>query len=125
MAIKAGDRIPEGKLKVMGKDGPMNVAAEELLGKGRVVLFSVPGAFTPTCNAKHLPGFVQQASALRGKGVSKLVCLAVNDVFVMDAWGLSQSPGRTFGRFYGTAGTWLAIVGLSAWLLLRPLGTSD
>ncbi len=93
MTIKAGDRIPEGKLKVMGKDGPMNLPAEELLGKGRVVLFSVPGAFTPTCDAKHLPGFVQQAGALRAKGVGKLVCLAVNDVFVMDAWGRSAGVG--------------------------------
>ena len=93
MTIKAGDRIPEGKLKVMGADGPINVSAAELLGKGRVVLFSVPGAFTPTCNAKHLPGFVQQASALKGKGVAKIVCMAVNDVFVMDAWGKSAGVG--------------------------------
>ena len=93
MTIKTGDRIPAGQLKVMGKDGAMNVAAEELLGKGRVVLFSVPGAFTPTCNAKHLPGFVQQAGALRAKGVGKLVCLAVNDVFVMNAWGKSAGVG--------------------------------
>ena len=93
MTIKAGDRIPEGKLKVMGADGPVNVSAAELLGKGRVVLFSVPGAFTPTCNAKHLPGFVQQASALKGKGVAKIVCMAVNDVFVMDAWGKSAGVG--------------------------------
>jgi glutaredoxin/glutathione-dependent peroxiredoxin len=89
MTIKAGDRIPEGKLKVMGADGPANVSAEELLGKGRVVLFSVPGAFTPTCSAKHLPGFIEKAEALRTKGVGKLVCLAVNDVFVMGAWGKS------------------------------------
>ncbi len=93
MTIKAGDRIPAGKLKVMGKDGPSGVAAEDLLGKGRVVLFSVPGAFTPTCNAKHLPGFVQQAGALRAKGVDRIVCLAVNDVFVMDAWGKSAGVG--------------------------------
>ena len=93
MTIKTGDRIPEGQLKVMGKEGPMNVAAVELLGQGRVVLFSVPGAFTPTCNAKHLPGFVQQAGALRAKGVGKLVCLAVNDVFVMNAWGKSAGVG--------------------------------
>ena len=93
MTIKTGDRIPEGKLKVMGKDGPMNVAAEELLGKGRVVLFSVPGAFTPTCDAKHLPGFIEKAPALRAKGVGKLVCLAVNDVFVMNAWGKSAGVG--------------------------------
>ncbi len=89
MTIQAGDRIPDGKLKVMSKDGPMNVEASELLGQGRVVLFSVPGAFTPTCSAKHLPGFVDKAAALTARGVGKLVCLAVNDVFVMNAWGKS------------------------------------
>jgi peroxiredoxin len=94
MTIKTGDRIPEGKLKVMGMEGPVNVSAEELLGNGRVVLFSVPGAFTPTCDAKHLPGFVQQAGALRAKGVGKLVCLAVNDVFVMNAWGRAAGVGE-------------------------------
>ncbi len=94
MTIKTGERIPDGKLKVMGKDGPMNVEAGELLGKGRVVLFSVPGAFTPTCDAKHLPGFISQAAALRKKGVNKLVCLAVNDVFVMNAWGKSAGAGE-------------------------------
>ena len=93
MTIKAGDRIPEGKLKQMGPDGPMNVAAEELLGKGKVVLFSVPGAFTPTCDAKHLPGFVEKAGDLRGKGVDRIVCLAVNDVFVMNAWSKSSNVG--------------------------------
>lgn len=93
MTIQAGDRIPEGKLKVMGKDGPMNVEASELLGEGRVVLFSVPGAFTPTCDAKHLPGFIEKATALQAKGVGKLVCLAVNDVFVMNAWGKSAGVG--------------------------------
>ncbi len=93
MTIKAGDRIPDGKLKVMGADGPVNVAADELLGKGRVVLFSVPGAFTPTCSAKHLPGFVDKAAALKGKGVAKIVCMAVNDVFVMSAGGTSAGVG--------------------------------
>jgi peroxiredoxin len=93
MTIKAGDKIPEGKLKVMGADGPTNVDAGDLLGKGRVVLFSVPGAFTPTCSAKHLPGFVDRAADLRAKGVAKIVCLAVNDVFVMNAWGKSAGVG--------------------------------
>ena len=93
MTIKAGDKIPEGKLKVMGADGPQNVDAAELLGKGRVVLFSVPGAFTPTCNAKHLPGFIDKAGDLRSKGVTRIVCLAVNDVFVMGAWGKSAGAG--------------------------------
>ena len=93
MTIKAGDKLPDGKLKVMGADGPQNVEAAELLGKGRVVLFSVPGAFTPTCNAKHLPGFIDKAGALRAKGVDKVVCLAVNDVFVMGAWGKAAGAG--------------------------------
>ncbi len=93
MTIKAGDRIPAGKLKLMGPDGPKNVDTAELLGKGRVVLFSVPGAFTPTCDAKHLPGFVEKAAALQAKGVARLVCLAVNDVFVMNAWGKSAGVG--------------------------------
>lgn len=94
MTIQTGDRIPEGKLKVMGKDGPVNVEAGELLGQGRVVLFSVPGAFTPTCDAKHLPGFVEKAGALREKGVGKIVCMAVNDVFVMNAWGKHAGVGE-------------------------------
>ena len=94
MTIQAGDRIPEGKLKIMGADGPVNVTAAELLGKGRVVLFSVPGAFTPTCSAKHLPGFIEQASALKRTGVDKLVSMAVTDVFVMNAWGRSAGVGE-------------------------------
>jgi peroxiredoxin len=93
MTIKAGDKIPDGKLKVMGADGPTTVEAGEILGKGRVILFSVPGAFTPTCSAKHLPGFIEKAGALRAKGVARIVCLAVNDVFVMGAWGKSAGAG--------------------------------
>lgn len=93
MTIQAGDRIPDGKLRMMDQNGPMNVEARELLGKGRVVLFSVPGAFTPTCDAKHLPGFIEQAGALRARGVGKIVCLAVNDVFVMNAWGKHAGVG--------------------------------
>lgn len=113
MAIKTGDRIPEGKLKVMGKDGPVNVSTEDLLGKGRVVLFSVPGAFTPTCNAKHLPGFIRQAGALRAKGVEKLVCLAVNDVFVMDAWARSAGVGDAIVMAADGNGEFTNALGLS------------
>jgi len=93
MTIKVGDRIPAATLKVMTADGPSNMTSEELFGKGKVVLFSVPGAFTPTCSAKHLPGFVEQADTLKAKGVDAIVCLAVNDVFVMNAWGKSASVG--------------------------------
>ncbi|MFO1377492.1 MAG: peroxiredoxin [Steroidobacteraceae bacterium] len=92
MTIKAGDRIPTATLRVMGADGPQTVSTDDLF-KGRVVLFSVPGAFTPTCNAKHLPGFVQHADAIRARGVDRIVCLAVNDVFVMSAWGKAGNVG--------------------------------
>jgi glutaredoxin/glutathione-dependent peroxiredoxin len=93
MSIKAGDRMPAGKFKVMGESGPQDLTTAQLFDGKRVVLFSVPGAFTPTCNAKHLPGFVQQAAALQAKGVDTIACMAVNDVFVMSAWGKSANVG--------------------------------
>lgn len=93
MSIKAGDRIPSATLKVMTPDGPSSVSTEELFGAGKVVLFSVPGAFTPTCSARHLPGFVDHAGDIADKGVDRIVCIAVNDVFVMNAWGKSADVG--------------------------------
>jgi len=93
MAIKAGDRMPTGTFKRMTKDGPANITTDELFKGKTVVLFSVPGAFTPTCDAKHLPGFVQLADQLRAKGVDTIVCVAVNDVFVMNAWGKASGVG--------------------------------
>jgi peroxiredoxin len=93
MTIKAGDRMPSGTLKTMTKDGPKDIATDELFKGKKVVLFSVPGAFTPTCDAKHLPGFVQQAEQIKGKGVDTIACMAVNDVFVMNAWGKSSNAG--------------------------------
>lgn len=93
MAIKAGDRMPAGTFKTMGKDGPRDLPTDELFKGKTVVLFSVPGAFTPTCDAKHLPGFVQQADAIKAKGVDTIACMSVNDVFVMNAWGKSGGVG--------------------------------
>jgi peroxiredoxin len=93
MTIKVGDRIPSGTLKQMTKDGPANLTTDELFKGKTVVLFSVPGAFTPTCHAKHLPGFVGNIDKLRAKGVDTVACLAVNDVFVMDAWGKASGTG--------------------------------
>jgi peroxiredoxin len=87
MTIKAGDKVPAGKFMVMKGDGPGVLTTDELFKGKKVVLFSVPGAFTPTCSNQHLPGFVQQADTLRTKGVNTVACLSVNDVFVMDAWG--------------------------------------
>ena len=93
MAIKAGERMPAGVLKTMSAEGPKDLSTEELFKGKKVVLFSVPGAFTPTCDAKHLPGFVQLADQIRAKGVDLIACMAVNDVFVMNAWGKASGVG--------------------------------
>jgi glutaredoxin/glutathione-dependent peroxiredoxin len=93
MAIKAGDKMPAGKFKRMTKEGPKDLSTEELFSGKRVVLFSVPGAFTPTCDARHLPGFVQLADQILAKGVNTIACMAVNDVFVMNAWGKASGVG--------------------------------
>ncbi len=93
MTIKVGDRMPDGKLKTMSESGPKDISTAELFGGKRVLLFSVPGAFTPTCDAKHLPGFVSQADALKTKGIDTIACMAVNDVFVMNAWGKASNVG--------------------------------
>lgn len=91
MTIKVGDKMPPGTLTVSTKDGPQKVSAEDYFKGKKVVLFSVPGAFTPTCDAKHLPGFVEKAGELKGKGVDAIACLSVNDAFVMKAWGKAQN----------------------------------
>ena len=88
MAIKAGDNLPADlKLKEMGEGGPKDVSVGDIFKGRKVVLFAVPGAFTPTCSMKHLPGFLEQARAIKAKGVDEIVCLSVNDAFVMGAWG--------------------------------------
>jgi glutaredoxin/glutathione-dependent peroxiredoxin len=85
--------MPAGTFKRMTREGPKDLTTEELFKGKRVVLFSVPGAFTPTCDAKHLPGFVLLADQIRAKGVDTIACMAVNDVFVMNAWGKASSVG--------------------------------
>ena len=93
MTIKAGERMPAGTFKRMTKEGPKDLSTDELFKGKTVVLFSVPGAFTPTCDAKHLPGFVQLADQILAKGVNTIACMAVNDVFVMNAWGKASGVG--------------------------------
>ncbi len=87
MTIKVGDKMPAGSFGIMTKEGPGSISSEELFSGKRVALFSVPGAFTPTCSMSHLPGFVTNSAALKSKGIDTIACMAVNDVFVMDAWG--------------------------------------
>ena len=90
MTIAVGDGVPDVKVFTFGAKGPEATTSAELLGHGKVVLFGVPGAFTPTCSDHHLPGFVLRADELRAKGVDKVVCVSVNDPFVMGAWGENQ-----------------------------------
>jgi glutaredoxin/glutathione-dependent peroxiredoxin len=93
MTIKVGDKMPAGTFKHMTADGPRNITTDELFANKKVVIFSVPGAFTPTCDAKHLPGFVERAADIRAKGIDTVACMAVNDVFVMNAWGKYSNVG--------------------------------
>ena len=87
--IAVGDQLPQAQLTLMTENGPAPVDAAELMSVGTTVLFAVPGAFTPTCSVKHLPGFIEQADAILAAGVDRIVCMAVNDIFVLDAWGTS------------------------------------
>ena len=93
MTIGVGDKIPSATVTVMGPDGPAPMTTDEIFSGKKVVMFAVPGAFTPTCSAKHLPGFVTAAGDIKAKGVDTIACLAVNDAFVMGAWGKDQNVG--------------------------------
>lgn len=93
MPINKGDKVPSATLMKMGANGPEPVDTDSLFQGRTVALFAVPGAYTPTCSARHLPGFIEKAEEIRGKGVDEIVCISVNDVFVMDAWG--KAAGAT------------------------------
>ena len=93
MSIAIGDKMPDGQFTVMGADGPEAIPTDALFGGKKVVLFCVPGAFTPTCSQRHLPGYVQNATALKAAGADTIACMAVNDVFVMAAWGQAAVVG--------------------------------
>jgi glutaredoxin/glutathione-dependent peroxiredoxin len=112
MTIKAGDKMPEGKFTRMTKDGPQKMTTDELFKGRTVVLFSVPGAFTPTCDAKHLPGFVEHVDKLKAKGVDAVACTAVNDVFVMNAWGKSSNVGDKILMLADGSGDYVKALGL-------------
>ena len=94
MTVAVGEKVPAGTLKVMGEKGPQDLTTDELFNGKKVVVFAVPGAFTPTCSMAHLPGFVAQADTIKAKGVDNIVCLSVNDAFVMSAWGQAQNASE-------------------------------
>jgi len=95
MSIQVGDKMPAGSFGVMTESGPGAISTDDLFSGKKVVLISVPGAFTPTCSMNHLPGFVEQAEAFKAEGVDTVACMAVNDVFVMHAWGKDRNVGDT------------------------------
>jgi peroxiredoxin len=112
MSIKVGDKMPKGQFTRMGANGPEPVSSDDLFRGKKVVLFSVPGAFTPTCSAKHLPGYIQNADALKAKGVDSILCMAVNDVFVMSAWGESSKAAGKVSMLADGNGEYARALGL-------------
>jgi|ERR1051325_5172547 len=122
MAIGVGDKVPDVEARVMGEQGPQSVQTGELLGAGRVVLFAVPGAFTPGCSKVHLPGFVQQADEVSAKGVDKIVCVAVNDAWVMDEWGKAQGVGDKIVMLADGSGDFTRAMGLEVDMSAFGLG---
>jgi peroxiredoxin len=94
MTIKVGDRLPEAVFTTPGPDGPQQITVDQVFKGKKVVLFAVPGAFTPTCSARHLPGFKDRAAEFKAKGVDVIACLSVNDAFVMGAWAKDQGTGE-------------------------------
>jgi peroxiredoxin len=94
MTIKAGDKLPDAVFMTSSSEGPRPISSDELFAGKTVALVAVPGAFTPTCSAKHLPGFKEHAADLKAKGVDSIACVSVNDVFVMKAWGVDQGVGE-------------------------------
>lgn len=112
MTIKIGDRLPEAVFMEMTEDGPKPVKSADVFAGRTIALFAVPGAFTPTCSARHLPGFVEKADELRAKGVEEIVCTSVNDVFVMGAWGKSSQADAAMRFLADGNGSFAEALGL-------------
>ena len=122
MTIAVGDPIPDVELRIMEGKTPVPVRSHDVLGKGKVVLFAVPGAFTPTCSDHHLPGFVHRAGEIRAKGVDTIACVAVNDPFVMGAWGRERKVGDGVLMLADGNGEFARAMGLEADLSAAGLG---
>ncbi|NBB15953.1 redoxin family protein [Caulobacter sp. SLTY] len=112
MTIKVGDKLPDATFMTSGAEGPRPVTTDELFKGKTVALFAVPGAFTPTCSAKHVPGFKEHAAEFRAKGVDTIACLSVNDVFVMKAWGADQNVGEDIIMLADGNGDFTKAIGL-------------
>jgi peroxiredoxin len=122
MTIKVGDKVPSATLKYLSPEGPKEITTDELFGGKKVALFAVPGAFTPTCSQRHLPGYVDKSSDLKTKGVDTIACVSVNDAFVMGAWGKDQSTGDKVMMLADGSGDFTRAVGLELDLTKGGLG---
>ncbi len=122
MTIKVGDKLPAGTLFEMSEEGPKPVSVADLTAGKRVVIFGLPGAFTPTCSALHVPGYVAQADQIKAKGVDEIVCVSVNDAFVMGAWGKDQKVGDKVRMLGDGSGLWTKALGLELDLVAKGLG---
>jgi peroxiredoxin len=122
MSIQVGDKIPSATLSHMTADGPQTISTDELLKGKKVVLFAVPGAFTPACSEQHLPGFVQYASQIKAKGIDTIACVAVNDVFVMDAWSKAQNVDNQILMLADGSGEFTSAIGQEFDLRGKGLG---
>ena len=122
--VKVGDKVPSATLRTMGPEGPKAITTEELFPKGKkVVAFALPGAFTPTCSAKHVPSYIQNYEALKGKGVDEIWCLSVNDAFVMGAWSRDQKAGGKIRFMADGSADYTKKLGLELDLNARGMGT--
>jgi peroxiredoxin len=122
MAIKVGDKLPSATLRYVSPDGPKEVTTDEFFRGKKVALFAVPGAFTPACSQRHLPGYVQKAADLKAKGVDTIACVAVNDAAVMNAWGKSQNVGDKVMMLADGSGEFAKALGLELDMRARGLG---
>ena len=122
MSVKVGDSIPSMKLMMATAEGPKEVSTDDLFKGKKVVMFAVPGAFTPTCSVKHLPGFVQNVDAIKAKGVDTVICVAVNDAFVMGVWGKDQGVGDKIVMLADGSAALAKALGLELDLVARGLG---
>jgi len=122
MAIKVGDKVPSGSLKYLSPEGPKEISTDELFGGKKVAFFAVPGAFTPTCSQRHLPGYVDKSADLKAKGVDTIACMAVNDAFVMGAWGKAQNCGDKVLMLADGSGDYTRALGLELDLTKGGLG---
>ncbi len=113
MTIKVGDKLPAASLTAATAEGPRPVTTDDIFAGKTVALFAVPGAFTPTCSARHLPGYKDLADEFKGKGVDSIACLSVNDAFVMKAWGESQAVGETITMLADGSGDFTRAIGLT------------